>query len=316
MTRFLEKEQKTQVNSNLIGVQVRPEVVPPTYEVSELTADTGINLFGCTYTSNDDVPMLYANYGQGDEIWAYTGTKEEYGGTVYKIWHCIYGASAAAGIDLLTNDNDSITDQTQFYFYEQNPENPRVVAVFISDYMLNYGGDLMHFDPNGLYWYVTDDSFVQSVLNDNPECELVDGFFKSRETGGYLGKFTGTTTYTSNSLNFTYSGDDNGYSVWKMDYYSGADLYLYSTIRNPYVGYNLISNMNGSEAYVSPVTDVSKVEVNPGYTESVDCSVEYSVDGETWTAWEKNLTDDNNVIANIPRYMYLKFGQDVEITEE
>ena len=28
------------------------------------------------------------------------------------------------------------------------------------------------------------------------------------------------------------------------------------------------------------------------------------------------LTDDNNVIANIPRYMYLKFSQDVVITEE
>lgn len=50
----------------------------------------------------------------------------------------------------------------------------------------------------------------------------------------------------------------------------------------------------------------------------VDCTVSYSVTGkeDSWTDWSENLTDLNNVIANIPRYMYLKFSQDVEITEE
>ena len=46
------------------------------------------------------------------------------------------------------------------------------------------------------------------------------------------------------------------------------------------------------------------------------CSVSYSVDGNTWTQHPTTLTDNNNVIANIPRYMYLKFSQDVAITEE
>lgn len=310
MTRFLEKEQKTQVNSNLIGVQVRHKVVPPTYEVNDLTANVSMNLFGCTYTSNDDVPMLYVNSGSGDEIWAYTGNQKEYGGTVYKVWTCVMGSET---YDMLTNSNDTITDQTQFYIFTGDPDNP-VRPAPKSDYMLQYGGNLYHFDPNGDYWYVTDDVFVKSDLSGDATCDLVDGFFISKGTGRYLGQFTGTT-YTD-TLNFTceYNGDENGYAKWRVDYY--GEIYLYSSIRNPSVGYTLVSNNAGTEAYTSRVISVSKKEVDPGYTEAVDCSVEYSVDGETWTAWPENLTDDNNVIANVPRYMYLKFGQDVEITEE
>ncbi len=48
---------------------------------------------------------------------------------------------------------------------------------------------------------------------------------------------------------------------------------------------------------------------------AVNCVVSYSVDGTTWTEHSTALTDDNNVICNIPRYLYLKFSQDVEITE-
>lgn len=48
----------------------------------------------------------------------------------------------------------------------------------------------------------------------------------------------------------------------------------------------------------------------------INCTVSYSVDGNTWTQHPTTLTDNNNVIANIPRYMYLKFSQDVVITEE
>ena len=48
----------------------------------------------------------------------------------------------------------------------------------------------------------------------------------------------------------------------------------------------------------------------------VDCIVSYSVDGETWTDIDTVLTEDNNVIGNIPRYVYLMFSQDVVITVE
>ena len=48
----------------------------------------------------------------------------------------------------------------------------------------------------------------------------------------------------------------------------------------------------------------------------VDCVVSYSVDGVTWTDVATTLVEDNNVIGNIPRYVYLMFSQDVVITVE
>ena len=58
------------------------------------------------------------------------------------------------------------------------------------------------------------------------------------------------------------------------------------------------------------------VKVLPGEGEGINCTVSYSVDGDTYTTVDPVLTDDNNVIANIPRYVYLKFSQDVVITVE
>ena len=306
MTRFLEKDKGTQVNSNLIGVQVHPDVVPPTYEVIELNANVAVKDFGCTNTSNG-LPMLYVS----DTIWAYTGSQEEYGGTVYNVWSCVMGSET---VSFLTDSNDTITDQTQFYIHIDDPNVPPVLNGPISDYMLKYEGSLRQFDPNGDYWYPTDDNFVQTYLNGDPVCDLEDGFFLSKETGRWIGQFTYNTVFHYEEFICDYVGESGDYFQWRVDY--SADVYLYSTVRNPAVGDNLISNDQGTEAYTSQVLTVYEDEVDPGYTEDVDCKVEYSVDGETWTAWEENLTDDNNVIANIPRYMYLKFGQDVEITEE
>lgn len=58
------------------------------------------------------------------------------------------------------------------------------------------------------------------------------------------------------------------------------------------------------------------VKVLPGDGEGINCVVSYSVDGKVFTNVDPVLTDDNNVIANIPRYVYLKFSQDVVITVE
>ena len=58
------------------------------------------------------------------------------------------------------------------------------------------------------------------------------------------------------------------------------------------------------------------VKVLPGDGEGINCVVSYSVDGKVFTDVDPVLTEDNNVIANIPRYVYLKFSQDVIITVE
>ena len=73
----------------------------------------------------------------------------------------------------------------------------------------------------------------------------------------------------------------------------------------------------GSEVHTDDIY-IEKPSYVSGVTEGVisDCVVSYSVDGKVFTDVDTVLTDDNNVIANIPRYMYLKFSQDVAITEE
>ena len=58
------------------------------------------------------------------------------------------------------------------------------------------------------------------------------------------------------------------------------------------------------------------VKVLPGDGEGINCVVSYSVDGKVFTDVDPVLTEDNNVIGNIPRYVYLKFSQDVVITVE
>ena len=58
------------------------------------------------------------------------------------------------------------------------------------------------------------------------------------------------------------------------------------------------------------------VKVLSGDGEGINCVVSYSVDGKVFTDVDTVLTEDNNVIANIPRYVYLKFSQDVVITVE
>ena len=121
-------------------------------------------------------------------------------------------------------------------------------------------------------------------------------------------------------------GDGNVYYVWDNE----------TNVLGPYAGVLTLADPDNvaanDTAYIDPncgvsgtVTNVIQDEIEPGDPGSpgqpaepipVDCTVSYSVDGKTWNEWNENLTDENNVIANVPRYMYLKFSQDVEITEE
>ena len=300
VTRDIKKNTATQVNANLIGVQVRPDVVPPTYEVSDLTANVRIDQVECTNKMNG-LTMVCASGGSGDDIWAYTGTQEEYNGTVYNVWSCIMGDTTAP--NMLTISTDTITDNTQFYMYLDDPNNPQVVSTFVSSYMLTYEGTLVRFDPND-YLYVTGSQDTYSS---------VDGFVLNKDIDQYVGKIV-SDSLDNEEYGCAYLGEEGEYTKWRVDHI--AEIYLFSTTRNPSVGDNLRSNMYGSEVYLSPVLTVTEEEVEPGYTEDVDCTLSYSVDGSTWTDWPDNMTDDNNVISNIPRYMYLKFSQDVVITEE
>lgn len=329
MTRFLEKDNGTQVNSNLIGVQVRPLVVPPTYEVGEVEVNLMLKKYYCNNMHNG-MPMVHFS-DNGDWIWGYSGTDRVVDGVTYNVWECLLYPSdpsqVVPGGVMYTIEGTTIVDNTHFYVYvgdvDPSAPNPMMPGPD-SDYKLSYGGWLYRYDQESsgdyysdYYWYCPDTNYVHIYLNSEPTCDLVDGFFMSKETGNFIGKFTFSTPAEYQQTYGRFYDEDNSYYSWKIETdIENLDLFLYSDVRNPNVGYNLRSSISGPEPYLSPITNVYEEEVDPGYTEDIDCKVEYSVDGETWTAWEVNLTDDNNVIANIPRYMYLKFGQDVEITEE
>ena len=57
------------------------------------------------------------------------------------------------------------------------------------------------------------------------------------------------------------------------------------------------------------------VMVMPG-DEDINCVVFYSINGGLFINVDPVLTEQNNVISNIPKNAYLKFSQDVVITEE
>ena len=74
---------------------------------------------------------------------------------------------------------------------------------------------------------------------------------------------------------------------------------------------NMIRKINANTA-----TQVNADKIGVLIIGETPCTVSYSVDGQTWTEHPTTLTDMNNVINNIPRYMYLKFSKDVQITVE
>lgn len=296
VTRNINANTATQVNANLIGVQVRPEVVPPTYEVRELTANVRVHKY-LSETEQNGKPMLYMY----NEIWGYTGSDEEYGGMTYNVWNCIMGNNTDT---YYTDSNVDITDDTEFYVYDDNPDNPPMKSIGNSQYKLSYSGYLYEFDPN---------NGILCDLDSKDTYALVNGFIMNNNTGSYAGKIV-SDSLDNEEYTGVYYGEDGEYTVWHIEVSDGID--LFSSTRNPAVGDNLRSNTYSETVYLSPVLTVTEDEVDPGYTEDIDCKVEYSVDGETWTEWPDHMTDDNNVISNIPRYMYLKFSQDVVITEE
>jgi hypothetical protein len=330
MTRFLEKDKKTQVNSNLIGVQVKVAPRPDTESII------------CGYD------MQYADIVQTGDIASYTG---------YNINVSNFGFSDDLNIDIVIEDvKDGIEVDSVYY--------SKCTIRFVSD--INYTGcvgDTYYFisqPGSGLYryeevdgvmvmtqipynnssifrynnrifnlyntetqnvWYVPATRYYKktsasyNVFYDASSTEYIV-FRDLNQNYVWLGLVpaSGIQKNTVSGLQFDYLEYDSvgEWYVWDTSYSSGTVnliLKVYTNSRNPNIGEWAIQNIYTIK--YSSITDIVRDE-----QEDVDCSVSYSVDGETWTDWKENLTDDNNVIANIPRYMYLKFGQDVEITEE
>ena len=329
MTRFLEKGVKTQVNSNLIGVQVRPysqRVVNGIYVKYNYTL---IGLTNCveyvgkdgSYRPSDSgfSTVMVKVYDPEDpsakiyDIYFYDGTSEydSNSNKYLKILSVPYAdsymwvkVSSVQGDNLYDLDWDEtlqayVATQRNDTFYADVTLNTQVCAI----------SDTQSIDTSGVKYSNWEIS--------NPEIKVFSG------NGGY--GLQDTVSGATSEMYFQKTSTSKNYQGYRYYYWDGqgSGYPVYDTNKTG-VGTKNIS-WNSVYAGDPVIYRIQNNTYNPMTIKSVDdeivtdpinCTVSYSVDGETWTDWPTLLTDENNVIANIPRYMFLRFSQDVEITEE
>lgn len=132
-----------------------------------------------------------------------------------------------------------------------------------------------------------------------------------------------TKTQTNSGQQLVDPEEGDEYTEWTWEYAVMPDNNeIYVTGSNPqvgdmgYVGFGgktEVPYLNGYIVYY-PGLNITSIETDDVRPESV--TVEYSVTGDTWQQHETILTDPVNFIFNIPKYLYLRFSEDVIITEE
>lgn len=332
MTRFLERDKKTQVNSNLIGVQVRPDTFRVVDSIDVDITNNFMQVYPCVMYDDDagkyvpaksgNMPAFLANtmtggsYDGGYEIYFITGNSEtDVNGDKYN--ECLRYPDAGVTLYMNANDDPPVALQTHLYDLGWDESQQGYVAVARTN-----GASMFNsmFNIEGLFVQQAADSYID---------ENGDIVFKEADIAGVVGgnsgegfiveEYSGTGTYTFDRTDVSAVRFGVTYYYWDgkqegFPTYNGTDTGVGTLITwdDINVGNQVIFNMYAGSYNPLFVKSVSSHQESDG----VDCTVSYSVDGETWTEWPDNLTDDNNVIANIPRYMFLKFSQDVEITEE
>ena len=322
VTRNIKANTATQVNSNLIGVLVHPNTNPPTVTVDGIVVDyTYTKFIIANGVPSPITPGTYTSEAITDtnnNVYCYVGDTTVVDGQTYHSW-------VLWSIDGSSNDNTVWTKaypvEPGLYLYNidmTDKANPVMIGEVgtVGSLFLDNGGEML-----------TDIFFIQIGENTvySPIFGLnyyVDGDFlidtHTQLKVGYV--VSGPTVVTEPDFTFSKGGIEEGYQVWiSTDILSEnfGQTTLYTPTDSPAVGDKALFTLFEAKYEYNPQTIKSiNITETPAVTDPVDCILSYSVDGSTWTDWPENITDDNNVISNIPRYMYLKFSQDVVITEE
>ena len=314
VTRNIKANTATQVNSNLIGVLVPTNTNPSTVTVDGIVVDyTYTKFIIANGVPDPSSQYLEAITDTNNNVYYHTGETTQVDGQSYHRW-ALWTTDGSSNDSVWTKDypvnpglylyNIDITD-------EQNPVMIGEVGTVGSNFLDN-GGEIL-----------TDIFFIQIGENNvySPLFGLdyyVDGDFlidtHNHYKVGYL--VSGPTAVTEPDFIFSKGGIDQGYQVWISNNILSENFgqtTLYTPTDSPAVGDKALFTLDAEPEY-NPQTITIIITSDP--INPVDCILSYSVDGSTWTDWPENITDDNNVISNIPRYMYLKFSQDVVITEE
>lgn len=301
VTRYIEANKPSQVNSENIGVQVYPADVPKTvgfkvnynyitYNV--ICEANGKNIIipsqpyanlPFKYTGVNDVidNVTYMRYVGPDEttyLWAQEG--EVQFGTV------LYTAEGSGTEQDPYRNATSATDVL-------------IVCETSGTFIIEDGGC---YNTTSGYHYIVDFGTYRLT--------------KSYQTGAFDGCVESQESHQDNGVTFNLMSSSlkPGYYTWQCTSYAStyANRYLFTTTDDPSVGDTAYWSTSDLSFLPQIITELVTVP-EPG---QVNCEVSYSVTGNGWTTHPTVLTDENNVICHIPRYMYLKFSQDVEITEE
>lgn len=285
VTRFIEKNKATQVNADRIGVQILAPISGITAEYSAYTATLSLQYidgdlqYGRMFVSNS-----------GGDIFYDTLVTEEISETTYYI-HKIIGSDTAY---YCTKTAAELVQGDPIYVYESD----ELVQFDTVNYLLSLGGEGLQ---NG------SDSIVVSnttyTIFNYPEGST-NKFVKdgSDNVSGWISNISVDTS--SETFSKESSSSIEGKTEWSVD---GVSVWTDSD--EPEVGdvvYTSESDLDWNKTAVSEV-------IREG---ELGCQVSYSIKGDSFTDVDPVLTEENNVIGNIPRYVYLKFSQDVYITEE
>lgn len=329
VTRYIDANTPTQVNSSLIGVGVhRPagviEMDYPWNTATTRRSGSGNNTIISVLFTGETIPYAYtavAESGQPDGV-----TPAVDGPTYYNFkFYNIKARDKRSSIWLTVPRN--FTDITDTNVYEITeialPGGTAYMASVIgtvqgfacgsaSDTLNQQAGQFLEVE-NGVFNNLNNG--VSGYRFDSNNWYMYDSSDNLYGVCAYgVGSLTGITLSAEEQSESSWEGKVE----WKGTPMSGSqpasanyqNISVWTDVENPDVGDSVYYAKNDTEFNVMTIT--SSV---PGV---VSCSVEFSVDGTSWTlvTVDGDLTDVNNVIANVPRYVYLRFSQDVEITEE
>jgi hypothetical protein len=293
VTRHIEKNSPTQVNSENIGVQIHPGADKITFDYKWYSA-----------FSKDQERGGYPYFVDSDGVVYYTtaDTVVVNDTTYYKVLTDAQHPQAEAYV---TSAPLSVAPDDIIYSISGEPGEEVVTSIGTVSYLFSLYGSLTLVDEaEGLLYFVQTSTYyklngdyIYNIPEDPSETPVIAGKLRNLSLLK-VSNVAGKTPYV-----------DGDRYIWSTSY--PVEWTFYTSSVHPVEGDTVyVQYVEGGQVFdLSVVTDVSEGS-------DYDTTVSYSVTGQGWTDHSTTLTDENNVICHIPRYMYLKFSQDVTITEE
>ena len=329
VTRNIKANTATQVNSNLIGVLVHTNTIPPTVTVNGIVVDY-------TYTKfviANSLPKPGVPNPNPENPDDYGETFTDNNNNVYRSTGESFDIDADSYLKFILWPQDNTADDNSvwlkftpemtlpgpgssvFKIDRTDSQNP-----VITDAGITVGALFIDADwPGTNYIFIKNDrTYVSNeMFGSNSQYQISGDFLIDTTNNSYKVGYvvSGPEVVTDPNVTFTKGTVEGGYQTWTYDNQYFGTRALYTPTDSPAVGDSALFSLNDLDYNVQTIKAIDKTET-PGVTDPVNCKLSYSIDGSTWTDWPENITDDNNVISNIPRYMYLKFSQDVVITVE